>query len=266
MRKIVFTFLSATFLCGTVFSQLSTRENEATTLKLGSRPGAGDMALTFGLGVTGGGVADLPIVNQLVSGDILTFKSYTSSDMAFRLGVKLYKEATTDKGDLIDNAGGALETDLYKHLTREFILAPGIEKHFSKSNIFDVYAGSDLYLGFKRHFDNSEVEYDNGDYARSKMTSNPLVLGLGGVVGVNVFIGQLPVSLGLEYGLNMKWTNEGKMKVKEEYSVGGVTDSQTYYVYSNDVYGQRYSKLKTSDTEINTNSNVRIVLNIYFGK
>jgi hypothetical protein len=266
MRKIVFTILSATFLCGSVFAQLSTRENDAVNLKLGSRPGSGDMALTFGLGLTGGGVADLPIVNQLVDGDILTFKYYSDATLAYRLGVKLYKESTLDKGDMIDNTGAALETDYYKHLTREFILAPGIEKHFSKSNIFDVYAGSDLYLGFKRHLDNSEITYEDGDYNKSKMSSNPLVLGLGGVVGFNVFIGQLPVSLGLEYGLNMKWTNEGKSKVKTETSIGGVTDSQEYYVYSNDPFGYQYSKLKTTETGINTNSNVRIVLNIYFGK
>lgn len=266
MRKIVFTLMSATFLCGTVFSQLSTRENDAVNLKLGSRPGAGDMALTFGMAMTGGGVADLPIVNQLISGDILTFKYYSNSTLAFRVGVKLYKDSYKTNQDEVDDDDVFIQTDIDRTNYREFIFAPGIEKHFSKSNIFDVYAGSDLYIGSIRHLHYAYNENAVGDYSKIKVSSNPFVLGLGGVVGFNVFIGQLPVSLGLEYGLNMKWTNEGKSKVIMENSTGGETTSYKYYVYGDDPYSTRYSKLKITETGINTNSNVRVVLNIYFGK
>ena len=84
-------------------------------------------------------------------------------------------------------------------------------------------------------------------------------------VGFNIFIAQLPVSLGLEYGLNAKWTNEGKSKIKVETRTGGTTDTQEYFVTSSAPL-THYSKLSVSEVGIETNSNVRVVLNIYFGK
>ncbi|MBN2486135.1 MAG: hypothetical protein JXB34_09195 [Bacteroidales bacterium] len=265
MRKLFSTFIIMALSGVTAFSQLSTRENDASVVKLGSRPGAGDMSLTFGAALTGGGVADLPIVNQLAQGDILTFKRYTDANTAFRLGIKLYKDSDKLKGDEIDMFGDFVQSSFIKNSESEFIIAPGIEKHFNSKNIFDVYAGSDLFLGFKRNLTIEEYNYDGGDYDKYRETSSPIVLGLGGVVGFNVFIAHLPISLGLEYGLNMKWTNEGKSKVKYETSTAGTTESQVYYVSANDPL-TTYSKLKVSEVGINTNSNVRLVLNIYFGQ
>jgi hypothetical protein len=265
MRKICLSLITVLLLSASVFSQLSTRENDATVLKLGSRPGSGDMALTFGIGLTSGGSADLPIVNQLTQGDILTFKYFASEGTAIRVGIKLYKDANSLKGDVVDINGDFVQSSLEKYSSREYILAPGLEKHFSPGNIFDAYAGADLYLGFKRELLREEYEYDGGDYQKYKEISNPLVLGLGGVVGFNIFIAQLPVSIGLEYGLNFKWTNEGKTKATYDYDMGGTADSQEYY-YNADDPATHYSKLSVSEFGINTNNNVRVVLNIYFGQ
>jgi hypothetical protein len=266
MRKFVFTLFAVILCAATSFSQLSQRENDAYKFKLGTRPSTGDMALTFGVDIGQGGIADLKILNQLTSGDVLTFRKYTSSSNAMRIGIKLYKDSQTLKGDetnpVTDASLGSIEN---KNSSSEYILVPGLEKHFNKNNIFDVYAGSDLYLGYRRDktIDNNKAA--NGDYNNNKSTSSGLILGLGGVVGFNIFIAQLPVSLGLEYGLNMKWSFEGKTKVKNEQKVGAVSTSQEYFA-SDRQAGVAFSKLHQREFGMDTNNNVRIILNVYFGE
>jgi hypothetical protein len=265
MRKFVFTIFAVLLCTVTSYSQLSQRESEATTIKLGTRPTTGDMALTFGVDIGQGGVADLPILNQLTSGDILTFRRYLSPSKVMRLGVRLYKDSESIKGDrtniITDDADGKIQT---KNSSSEYILVPGMEKHFNKSNIFDVYVGSDLYVGYRRDKSVNNEEYANGNYDNFKSTSSGLILGLGGVVGFNIFVAQLPVSLGLEYGLNMKWSFEGKTKVMNESKVGGVSTTQKYY--TSDRVAGTFSKLHQREFGMDTNNNVRILLNIYFGK
>ena len=266
MRKFVFTLIAVIFCAATSYSQLSQRENDETKLKLGTRPGTGDMALTFGVDIGQGGVANLKILNQLTSGDLLTFRRYTSPNNAMRLGVRLYKDSQTLKGDEKNIATGASAGKIEsKTSNSEYDIVPGLEKHFNKSNIFDVYAGSDLYLGYRKDKTISNNQAANGDYVNDKTTSNGLILGLGGVVGFNIFIAQLPVSIGLEYGLNMKWSFEGKTKVKHDEKVGGVSTSQEYYT-SDRAAGATFSKLHQRAFGMDTNNNVRILLNVYFGK
>jgi hypothetical protein len=265
MRKLVFFLFAVVLFTATSYSQLSQRENESTTIKFGTRPSTGDMTLTFGVDIGQGGVADLPILNQLTSGDVLTFKRYTSPSKAIRIGVRLFKDSQTVKGDEVDITNddnlGSIKS---KTSSSEYIIVPGLEKHFNKSNIFDVYAGTDLYIGYRRDLLLNNTELPNGDYDKYKATSTGMVLGLGGVVGFNIFIAQLPVSLGLEYGLNMKWSFEGKTKIKAESSVGGVSSSQNYY--TSDRVSGNFSKLHKREFGMDTNNNIRILLNIYFGK
>jgi transcription elongation factor GreA-like protein len=74
----------------------------------------------------------------------------------------------------------------------------------------------------------------------------------------------LPVSLGLEYGLNLKWSFEGKTKIKQEQKVGGTSTTQEYY--TSDRVAGNFSKLHQREFGMDTNNNVRILLNVYFGK
>ena len=267
MRKIVLTLTAVVFVATSAFSQLSQRENDESTFKIGTRPASGDMALTFGMDITGGGgIADLPILNQLASGDLLTFRYYMSKDLAIRAGIKLYKDAEALKGDEVNIATNDFVASYeYKTVSREYIIAPGIEKHFSSSNIFDVYAGGDLYIGLGKELNVQNEEYANGDYDNNESKSTNMILGAGGVVGFNIFIAQLPISLGFEYGLNMKWSNEGKTKVTVDQSIAGVTASQEYYT-ATQLPGTTFSKVRQKEFGMDTNNNVRIILNIYFGK
>ena len=267
------------------FAQLSERENDATMIKLGARPQAGDMSLTFGFDLGGAldsNKADATLFtgNFFAKGDFLTFKWYRSDDIVIRAAIRLSKHSSKLVGEIADTTafnqiefGGNFES---RANDRNFVIVPGIEKHFSSSNMFDVYAGVDLYLGFGVEDSTYLREYgtgsgsitftDNGDLdSYTEKTKNSIV-GIGGVVGFNMFIAHLPVSIGIEYGLNMKWTLGGKTEITRERIVAGTsTGSETWFVDSDDSGSLSYKDgLKKSRFDMDTNQDVRAVLNIYF--
>lgn len=272
MKKLSLAIVLATLFLFSAFSQLTERENDDAVLKIGTRPEGGDMALTFAFDINGGGhVADLYEGNLLAAGDLLTFKYYTDRSTAFRAGIRLFKDSYTlrgDEGGIV--TGDAADNWVLKDSESEILLVPGLEKHFNSRNIFDVYIGGDVLIGYQR--DVIKNNYENGtsgDYNKVKATTSSLVFGVGGVVGVNVFIAQLPISVGVEYGLNIKYDNEGKTKVKQEQQVGGVSTSLDYYTYDRFEFGpfaDDFSKMKVGHIGMDTNQDVRIVLNIYFGE
>ena len=235
------------------------------------------MALTFALGLTNDTVAGLDIRNSLNPGDLLTFKYYNTNSVAYRIGIRLYKDSEKFKGEsdsltqIIHNpnvpiSGPFITNKERKVSSREYNLVPGIEKHYNASNFFDVYAGADLYLGFKRDVSIDNEEYSNGDQNKEKMTTSSTVVGLGGVVGFNVFIAHLPISIGLEYGWNAKWTKGGKTKHVVDDKSGTTSTSETYYTSNTSIddFGGNYTKLSQSEFGMDTNQNVRLALNIYF--
>jgi hypothetical protein len=283
-KKLLSIALALVTTCS--FAQLSERENDASMIKLGARPQAGDMSLTFGYdagGVLDSNDADAQLFtgNFFAKGDFLTFKWYKSDDMVVRVGIRLSKHTNKLSGDILDSSavagnqaiyGGSMEA---KTMSREYVLVPGIEKHFSSSNVFDVYAGGDLYLGFgkedsvvnRTYGKGNAFGYDNGDKEDWQATTGNTIVGIGGVVGFNVFIAQLPISIGLEYGLNMKWTMGGKTQWTHSQTVQGTTieGAQTWQEAADGSSSLKFKDgMKKSRFDMDTNQDVRAVLNIYF--
>jgi hypothetical protein len=269
MKKVL---LVAAFAFGfsSAFAQLSTRENDATSVKLGARPVKGDMSLTFALGLSkDSGTASLFNGNLLGAGDLLTFKKYREDDLAIRFGVRLQQDKVSESGTSADSsafvpvpANSAFKT---QSNTREWVIVPGIEKHFNAGNIFDVYTGADLYLGFKNQRTISNIENTKtSDFSNIKQTTNNTVVGLGWIVGFNVFVAQLPISVGLEYGLNAKWDLGGKTKNVLETKVGGETKSDEFFTRDGDA--TQYQSLHKRQFGMDTNQNVRLAVNIFFGR
>jgi hypothetical protein len=277
MKKVIL-LLSSVLIAGSSFAQLSSRTNDATIEKIGARPQAGDMALTFGLNLSSllgsnsdSTVAELKVENTLMPGNLLTFRYYKTNDVVYRAGIRLYKDSKKYKGssDSTVQSSAPYVTDReVKNSQREYDIVPGIEKHFSASNIFDVYVGGDLYLGWKRDISIDNTTYKDGAQSDTKRTTSSGIVGLGGVVGFNVFVAHLPISLGLEYGWAAKWVLGGKTKVVTDQNAGGgaTTTSLTYYTTSQDPNEVAFTSLKQSEFQMETNSNVRIVANIYFGR
>jgi len=277
MKKTILSF-ALLGLCSVASAQLSTRENQDTRYKFGGRPVAGDMALVFGIALGGdnvdfqdGSAETNTAWNRLGRGNLLTFKKFIDNDFAIRAGIRLQRDSRAIKGEV--DSTEFIQADLaefeYKESTREYMLAPGIEKHFSNSNIFDVYVGGDLFLGFGRSRSVETYTFRDTDVnSAHTMTTPYTIAGLGGVVGFNVFVLDLPIAIGLEYGGAAFWQFGNKTKHEvtsgddswEYYTVGADPNTE---VSSNPANGQ-YSSVKQRFATMDTNGQVRVVANIYF--
>jgi len=267
---------------------LSTRENEAIVAKLGARPVAGDAALNFviplvGLNSNDGTEAGLFNGNLLTPGDLLTFKWYHTDNFVIRAGIRLYADNDRIKGDVLneDIDGSVYQPIPFDGVTssrvvnqnRQYLIALGAEHHFTNSNIFDVYTGADLLLGFNKERMTTENEYfvdtaEDNKVTRDLMTAqtNSTVVGLAWVVGWNTFVAQLPISVGIEYGLSMKWLLGGKTKITDERDVNRPDGVASYSVeyYQDDALPGNYSDMSKRQFNMDTNQNVRLTLNFYF--
>lgn len=277
--KKVTAFAAMALCVSSAFAQLTTRVNDSTVVKYGARPKAGDMAFVLGTDLaSGGALAQLFSGNSLKSGDILMYKNYLSDNLVFRGGIRLHNQNSTFKGTGLDSAGhydpntvmggmanfSEIQT---KTVNRLWEIVPGIEKHFLGSNFFDAYMGGDLYLGFGSDKTTTNIDYRNGDKHYVTRKTNATSVGLGFVSGFNVFLGHLPASIGLEYGLSAKWLFGGATRVKEDHVVAGSTNLTYSADYKEDgVTNAKYSKLSARDFNMDSNQNVRLVLHIYFSK
>lgn len=277
MKKTLLSF-ALLGLCSVASAQLSTRENQDTRYKFGGRPVAGDMALVFGIALGGdnvdfqaGSAETNTAWNRLGRGNLLTFKKFIEDDVAIRAGFRLQRDSRAIKGEV--DSTQFIQANLsefeYKQSTREYMLVPGIEKHFSSSNIFDVYAGADLFLGFGRSRSVETYTFRDADNnSAHTMTTPYTIVGLGGVVGFNVFVLDLPIALGLEYGWGAFWQLGNRTK----HEITSGNDSWEYYTVGEDpntaaqqnAANGQYSSVKQRFASMDTNGQVRIVANIYF--
>jgi len=286
MKKSI-ALVALAFGVTSAFAQLSTRENDDYVIKYGARPKAGDMAFVLGTSLANdsGLTAKLFSGNALKSGDILTYKFYKTDDLVIRAGIRLYNQNLTLKGSGLDSTAqydphsvttGTNAAASYANLTdvksksvdRMWEIVPGVEKHFLASNIFDAYIGADLYLGLGSVKSTNNFAYRNGDKNNVSKKTNTTNVGVGLVSGFNIFLGHLPMALGLEYGWNAKWTFGGVTKVKEDVTTGTVSYTQEYKQDNSTTSDSdaKFSKLKRREFNANTNQNVRVVLHIYFAR
>ncbi|MFN8417006.1 MAG: hypothetical protein U0U66_11805 [Cytophagaceae bacterium] len=270
MRKLRF-LLCATLLPFLCQAQFPERTNETYQYNVGARPVKGYKALTFSfdpLNVIGSDDAFFTKIG-LTDGSLFNAKYFISDNVAIRGGFRLYKEGSRSTGDVdVTLTGGTISARELKEAKNEFILIPGIERHFGYSNIFDVYVAGEMMMGLGRNIRVENTDYTNGFHDYETRISPKKMFGLGAVAGVNVFILDLPISVGIEYGLHSMYTFGDKTKV--DYDVNDATgqSSGTYFVQEKDPFGNAdpnsYSNLKASSSYINTASNFRVNINIYF--
>ena len=270
MKKLfLITFLLGGFICTSNAQLLTERTDDVSVYKIGNRPSKGTKLLTFGLGINDTEGKLFSKHNLLQKGNLLTGKYFISDNTAIRAGIRVSKETNTSGGE-IDTAitgGTTISNDLQK-TTRNYAIMPGIEKHFSNSNFFDIYAGGDLYLGFEKDKVREEYDYTNDFYNRKTSKTNTTKLGVGGVIGINMFILDLPISIGVEYGISAIWNLGGKTHVQEDINDPLGTRTNDYYTQGTDAFNNpdanKYSNLKKNSSEIQTNNNLKVLLNIYF--
>lgn len=262
MKSRFILFLA--FLClgaGVSYAQITTGKPSSKVIRTGNRAEAGDFGLYFG--------ATTPMFKSLFDKDmslealpLINFKYMASNHVEARLGLELYKTSTRLNGDMKSSSSANDGTSSVKNtnVDANVMLYPGFAYHFSKLNIFDVYVGAELPLGWNRESNVSTSSYDSERHETTR-SKNSFVIGLGAFVGVQAFIADLPLALGVEYGVSSRLDTGLKYKY---VSTSGET-TQTIYSPDPSAFpgnNGNYTKLNARKGEIG--GQLRLTITYYF--
>lgn len=221
-------------------AQITTGTPRTDNILTGNRLEAGTWGVFFGVAGNFGsisgrnldGIGDYKPSFQLTP--LVNVKYMLDDQIETRLGIEICKEKDFESNKLSEDNGGDEYTG--KEVSSCMYLRPGAAYHWSNKNILDVYAGAELPFGFSRY-----VEFDDNNGTEYKYVENEFTIGLGAFIGLQAFIGNLPVAVGCEYGISTAlYNNQG---------IGKVTDGdQTYKVY--DYSSTQYESLKARNSGI----------------
>lgn len=247
------------------YSQLSDRVNSPSTFKVGTRPVAGNMGLYFGLAyneVEYWFDHDLDYTGL----PIISLKYYMSDANVLRIGIQTSR--TTEKAvgtvdPLVD--GTTLTEKNFVDINTKFLFSPGIEHHFTSSNILDVYVGALLPIGFRSEEYTDDEVYTLGNYSKYTRSLFSLTYGYEVFVGVQAFVADLPLAVGLDFGVAGLGHLKTKYKHEVQQKLGAITSNQTYYTPDADFPGgTKYKELSASDSKFQ--GNIRLTLAYFFKK
>ena len=243
MKRIfaILTVLAATTTMS--FGQISDRQNDEATYLIGARPLEGNFGFYFGLSTSDILDFENDSVEFLQYIPLLNVKYYYTDQLVLKGGVHIWKKRRSIEGELDWEENDLLLSE-YKHVSTQarWKLQAGVEKHFDLSNIIDGYVGANTHIGYGRSVSVSneagkEYVFDpvNGltpvdVSSENKGSSFGIIYGGDLIVGMNVFVADWPLAIGMEYGISFE--NHGANKFKYEYDeelADGSSSSGTYY-------------------------------------
>ena len=200
MKKVLLAFA---ILCGIAAqAQISTGESTAQVIRTGNRADKGDFGLYLGLtsdivkGVfeKDASFSALPLIN---------LKYMVTDKVEARLGFEWWAKNTSASN--VDEDHEWVSKDVNKE--NNIMFYPGIAYHFNRSNILDVYVGGELPIGGAgisqyMKYNNDEEENEHGHY-----TATQFNVGLGAFIGLQAYICNLPLAIGLEYGVSCLYSH-----------------------------------------------------------
>lgn len=203
MKKIAF-LLFLCLGCGLMGqAQISTGESTAQTIRTGNRAEKGDFGLY--LGATTTMFKNIGSKTDFKALPLLNFKYMVTDKVEARLGFEWWSQNSSDSfkpEEGVESKSSTRETNI--------MFYPGIAYHFNRSNILDVYVGGELPIGggangAKAHYDGEEVD--------GSVTSTRFEIGLGAFIGLQAYICNLPLAVGVEYGVNVRNVHVGNGKI-----------------------------------------------------
>lgn len=256
LAKSLLTAAMFVLMATQAFGQISTGTPTHRTLPTGNRPVAGDWGLFIGPSINE--------INDLTKKDtnldtwymlpLVNVKYYYTDNIEFRAGLQVSSKTWKTSGTLMNTTDFSSGKDEYeKQHDAYYRLSPGIAYHFATTNILDVYVGAQLPFGLST--DKYTYQYDGKNDGTCKRTS--FEIGLGAFIGLQCFIADLPLAVGLEYGFSgVKYFGQ-----KEKHIILDNDDNeQTYYTTPGDT--KPYKSLKS--TKGYFGSDLRITLSYYF--
>jgi len=244
MKKVITLILAVALTAPAMLAQISEGQPTAKTIRTGNRPQKGTFGMYYGVTsdifdayYNGMDAIPLPIIN---------FKHMSSDNFEFRLGLDPF--ATTNKFN------GKASEDKIKdsHGESHIYLYPGFAYHFSPKNILDVYLGAEFPVGYA-----TSKEYSSAGKIWNKETTGSFRLGAGAFVGFQCFIADLPLALGLEYGISANCYLGGQ--IKRTYYDG--TKKTVKYDHPDGTYADM---TKLSLYEGALGNQIRLTLSYYF--
>ena len=257
--KIILIVITALALVTSANAQLMERDNVSSRIVAGTRPQQGDFGFMFG--------ASAEEIREILDDELsirgfplMSFKYYLTDQLEVRLNTQSYGKSKSIQGSLNGQVGQ--EDDVEKESFIRFM--PSVQYHFASSNLLDTYAGVGLIVGSeKNQVITSEKTSISGDYVANQMTKKTFVTGFNINFGLQAFIADLPISLGVEASIRgLKHSNLQYENIFES-SVGGVETNQTYYTID-DTSTLRYESLEYESFDLG--ADLRIMLSYYFRK
>lgn len=188
MKKL-FLLLALCLGASSVNAQISTGETSAKVIRTGNRAKAGNFGIYVG--------ATSDIFKNIGDGDmefsalpLINLKYMGTDQVEYRLGLEWWKKTESNEDE--DNETSDSESS--------FMFYPGVAYHFSPRNLLDVYVGGELPVGF------GSVGYEYGDNDES---ASVFKVGLGAFIGLQAYIANLPLAIGLEYGVSTLYHHVG---------------------------------------------------------
>ncbi len=171
-------------------AQITVGENTSQTIRTGNRAEQGDFGLY--LGATTTMFKKIGSSTKLEALPLINLKYMATDNFEARLGIEWWRTTDTNKGEKYKTS--QFETS--------FMFYPGIAYHFNRSNILDVYVGGEIPIGGGNNGTSNERD-GKDDKDDEDMTISNFRIGLGAFIGLQAYICNLPLAIGLEYGLSL---------------------------------------------------------------
>ena len=216
MKKLVIAALALCMGFVTATAQITTGKSSAQVVRTGNRAEAGNFGLY--LGATADMFRNLINVDEaeLKALPLINFKYMVNDNVEARLGLEWW---TVSEGEKVkgENFDGDYKTKAKVKETNKYFY-PGIAYHFSNSNLLDVYVGAELPIGWEATVTRGFADYDGETYDENvKASARNFNIGLGGFVGLQAYVANLPLAIGVEYGISsLKTVSSSKYITDEE--------------------------------------------------
>ena len=203
----------------TANAQISTGETSSRVIRTGNRAQQGNFGIYLG--------ASSDMFKSITSSDIsmdalplINLKYMKTDKIEYRLGIEWYDKYESQTGKMPtwnEETGEEGTKDVtVSDSESKFMFYPGIAYHFSNSNLLDVYVGADLPFGW------GTLGHHEGD---DGTTGSVFRIGVGAFIGLQAYIANLPIALGVEYGVSTLWNHYGDATVeKQGYEISNVVE------------------------------------------
>ena len=173
-------------------AQITTGESTSKVIRTGNRAQAGNFGIYFG------GTTDM--FKNIFDGNakfsalpLINLKYMGTDQLEYRLGLEWWNKTTSSSETVDGGEEGGKTTYDSSNGESSFMFYPGVAYHFNNKNLLDVYVGGELPFGF------AGSSFDMGETDGS---ANSFRIGVGAFIGLQAYIANLPVALGLEYGIS----------------------------------------------------------------